>query len=59
MIKKTSVGAVKKDYSKWRISWIVYTNQLLQNLEKEKSTLIYTFIDNIWGTDLADMQLIS
>ena len=31
-----------------------YTNQLLEHLRKEKYT-----IDNICGTDLADMQLIS
>ena len=30
-----------------------YINQLLENFEKEK------FRDNIWGADLADMQLIS
>ena len=34
-----------------------YTNQLLQNLIKEKYT--HPFFDNIWGADLADMQLIS
>ena len=33
-----------------------YTNQLLENLKKEVHA---PFIDNIWGADLADMQLIS
>ena len=33
-----------------------YTNQLLENLK----TAVYSgFKDNIWGADLADMQLIS
>ena len=41
--KKTSSGAVKKNYSKWRISWSVIrnqiiTNQLLENLKKGKYT---------------------
>ena len=34
-----------------------YINQLLENLKKRK--VQSPFIDNIWGTDLADMQLIS
>ena len=33
-----------------------YTNQLLENLKKEVHA---PFKDNIWGADLADMQLIS
>ena len=34
-----------------------YTNQLLENFKKRK---VYSgFRDNIWGADLADMQLIS
>ena len=33
-----------------------FINQLLENLKKK----VYSgFKDNIWGTDLADMQLIS
>ena len=36
-----------------------YTNQFLQNLIKKSIEKYRTFIDNIWGTDLADMQLIS
>ena len=32
-----------------------YTSQTLVNLKKEHSS----FQDNIWGTDLEDMQLIS
>ena len=34
-----------------------YTNQLLKIFKKIKNYL--SFKDNIWGTDLADMQLIS
>ena len=34
-----------------------YVNQLLENLKKKK--VHAPFIDNIWGPDLADMQLIS
>ena len=34
-----------------------YTNQLLKKINKRKVQL--SFIDNIWGADLADMQLIS
>ena len=33
-----------------------HTNQLFENLKK---TVYSGFNDNIWGTDLADMQLIS
>ena len=34
-----------------------FINQLLGNLKKTK--LYPSFKDNIWGVDLADMQLIS
>ena len=34
-----------------------YTNQLLKKINKRK--VQPSFIDNIWGADLADMQLIS
>ena len=34
-----------------------YTNQVLENFEKRK--VHSTFIGNIWGPDLADIQLIS
>ena len=34
-----------------------YTKQLLESFKKEK--VYSSFIDNIWGADLADMQLIS
>ena len=33
-----------------------YINQLLKNFKKEKYS---SFRDNIWGADLADMQIIS
>ena len=36
-----------------------YTNQLLENLKFKKRTVYSRFKDNIWGADLADMQLIS
>ena len=36
-----------------------YTNQLLETSRKEKYHLETLFIDNIWGTDLADLQLLS
>ena len=35
-----------------------YINQVLE-IQEKKSTLTSLFIDNIWGADLADMQLIS
>ena len=34
-----------------------FINQLLENLKKKK--VYSTFKDNIWGVDLADMQLLS
>ena len=34
-----------------------FINQLLENLKKRK--VYSSFRDNIWGVDLADMQLIS
>ena len=34
-----------------------FINQLLGNLKKRK--VYYSFKDNIWGVDLADIQLIS
>ena len=34
-----------------------YTNQLLKKVNKREVQL--SFIDNIWGADLADMQLVS
>ena len=57
LIKKLQVEQLKmkvfliKNYLK------NYLNQLLENSGKEKYTP--SFIDNIWGADLADMQLIS
>ena len=35
------------------------TNQLLQSLRNEKYIAHSSFTDNIWGTDVADMQLLS
>ena len=32
-----------------------HANQLLKNLKKEKVNSLFT--DNVWGADLADMQL--
>ena len=34
-----------------------YTNQSLQNYEKCK--LYLSYMDNMWSTDLADLQLLS
>ena len=34
-----------------------FINQLLESLKKEK--VYSSFEDNVWGVDLADMQLIS
>ena len=34
-----------------------YTNQLLESFEKRK--VPSSFINNIWGADLADVQLMS
>ena len=56
-IKKSSGGAVKID--------IVPNQQLAEELQKpiirkfEQRKLYSSFKDNIWSTDLADMQLIS
>ena len=36
-----------------------YPNQLLETSRKEKYPLETLFTDNIWGTDLADLQLLS
>ena len=33
-----------------------YTNQLLENLKKRKT--LSSFMENIWGAELADIQLI-
>ena len=35
----------------------IYTSQLLEDLKKRKVNS--SFKDNIWGADLADMQIIS
>ena len=56
-IKKSSGGAVKID--------IVPNQQLAEELQKpiitkfEQRKLYSSFKDNIWSTDLADMQIIS
>ena len=56
-IKKSSGGAVKID--------IIPNQQLAEELQKpiirkfEQRKLYSSFKDNIWSTDLADMQLIS
>ena len=56
MIKKTAGGTVKNE---------MISNEELEELHKpmikkfEKRKVHSAFIDNIWGADLADMQLIS
>ena len=55
--KKTSGGATKKE--------IMQNEELARELHKtiirkfEKRKVHLSFIDNIWGADLADLQLIS
>ena len=55
--KKTSGGTVKNE--------IIFNKELAEELHKPiikqfKKRKIYSpFIDNIWGTDLADLQLIN
>ena len=57
LIKKTSRGTVKNEN--------ISDKELAEELHKpvirkfEKRKVQSTFIDNIWGADLADMQLIS
>ena len=57
LIKKTSGGTTKNE--------IMYNKELAEELHKsiirkfEKIKLHSPFIDNNWGEDLADMQLIS
>ena len=36
-----------------------YTKQLLENLEKKQTKVHLSFINNVWGADLADIKLIS
>ena len=56
MIRKTSVGAIKNE--------IISNKELPEELNKtiikkfKKRKVHSSFIDNIWGADLADMQLI-
>ena len=56
-LKKTSGGTVKNE--------IIPNKQLPKKLQKpiigtfDKRKVHSPFIDNIWGADLADMQLIS
>ena len=51
MIKKTSGGKVKKEFVK------KLHKPIIRKYNKRKVHLPFT--DNIWGADLADMQLIS
>ena len=58
--KKTSVGAIKN-----RIMSIMSNKEWAEELHKpiirksKKRKVYSSFIDNIWGADLGDMQLIS
>ena len=57
MIKKTCNGAIKNEnMSNKELSKELH-KPIIKKIQEKKSTLI--FIDNVWGTDLADMQLIS
>ena len=55
--KKTSTSGIKNE--------IIFNKELAEELHKpiirkfKKRKVHSTFIDNVWGTDLADMQLIS
>ena len=55
--KKTSASGIKNE--------IIFNKELAEELHKpiirkfKKRKVHSTFIDNVWGTDLADMQLIS
>ena len=57
MIKKASAGAIKNE--------IISNKQIAEELHKpiirkfEKRKVHSSFVDNIWGADLADMQLMS
>ena len=55
LIKKTSNWTVKMKLYLKKNYQNNYATQLLENLRKVHSS----FIDNIWGADLTDMQLIS
>ena len=55
LIKKTSNWTVKTKLYLKKNYQNNYATQLLENLRKVHSS----FIDNIWGADLTDMQLIS
>ena len=56
LIKKLLVEQLKMRICRIRNLQKNNTNQLLENLGKKAHS---PFIDNIWGADLADMQLIS
>ena len=47
--KKTAGGVIKNE--------IIQNKQIIRKFEKRKAHS--SFINNIWGTDLADMQLLS
>ena len=56
--EKTSGSSIKNEIFLIKNYLKNYTNQLpiIRNFNKRKD---WPFIDNIWGADLADMQLIS
>ena len=56
LIKKTSGGAIKNDIISNKESAEELHKPIVRKFKKRK---VYSpFIDEIWGTDLADMQLI-
>ena len=57
LIKKTSVGAVKNENMVNQKSADELSKPIIRKFGKREVYL--PFIDNIWGADLADMQLIS
>ena len=55
--KKSSGGAIKKEIMQNEESDKELHKTIIRKFEKRK--VHSSFIDNIWGTDLADIQLIS
>ena len=57
LIKKCSGGAIKIRILSYEESAEESLKPIIRKFEKRKVYL--SFIENIWGTDIADMQLIS
>ena len=57
LIKKTSGGAIKNEIMSNKALAEELNKPIIRKFKKQK--VYSSFIDNIWGTGLADMQLIS